>query len=156
MNPDALCKEAERLLEAGELRRAVILLKKHAHRPFADLHVRSLYGVAAAQADRSFYGFYRGLKWCGEALEQKPDDPRLLVNLGKVYLYHGLRAKALEYLDRAFALAPEDAVVRESRGLLGFRQRPKIPFLSRKNPLNIILGKAAVSIKRLFSQCLSG
>ena len=151
MNPQELCNEAERYLEAGEGRRAVLLLKKHAHRPFADLRVRSLYGLALARADSSFYGFYRGLKWCGQALEQRPDDPHLLVNLGKVYLFHGLRAKALEYMDRALDIAPEDPAVRASRGLLGFRQRPKIPFLARSHPLNIVLGKIAVSVKRLLS-----
>ena len=146
-----LCEQAEAYLKEGAFRQAVTLLKPEALRPGAGLQVRSLYGLAAARSDRSFYGFYRGLKRCSEALKHKPDDPYLLVNLGKVYLYHGLRVKAFKYLDRAMDLAPEDPAVREARGLLGFRQRPKLPFLTRENLLNILLGKLSVAVKRLFS-----
>ncbi len=128
----------------------MVLLKREATRPEADRAIRSLFGLASAQSDRSFYGFYRGLKWCGEAQKESPDDPYLLVNLGKVYLYHGLREKALDYLNRAKELAPQEPFVQEARDILGFRQRPKIPFLARSNPLNILLGSLAVSIKKLF------
>ncbi len=151
MDHEKLCAQAEQHLRDGEYKRALLLLKKEANRPFSELIVRSLYGLTMARSDRSFYGFYRGLKWCSEAVKQKADDPYLLVNLGKVYLYHGLREKALEHLNRAMEIAPEDPAVREARSLLGFRQRLKIFFLSRKNPINIILGKIAVSIKKLFS-----
>ena len=151
MDIESLCAQAEQSLRDGEFQEALRLLKAEAARPFADLRVRSLFGLAAARSDRSFYGFYRGLKRCSEALQQKPDEPYLLVNLGKVYLYHGLRVKALEYLDRAMDLAPEDPAVREARGLLGFRQRPKLPFLARENLLNILLGKLSVAVKRMFS-----
>ena len=152
MDIESLCAQAEQSLRDGEFQEALRLLKAEAARPFADLRVRSLFGLAAARSDRSFYGFYRGLKRCSEALQHKPDDPYLLVNLGKVYLYHGLRVNALKYLDRAMDLAPEDPAVREARGLLGFRQRSKLHFLSRKNPLNIILGRITVSLKKIFAK----
>ncbi len=151
MDIEKLCTEAEACLGNEEYKKAVVLLKKEAQRPFADLKVRSIYGLAVALSDRSFYGFHRGQKWCNEALDQKKDDPYLLVNLGKVYLFHGLRAKALGYLNRAIELAPDDSYVLEARGMLGFRQRLKISFLARGNPINIIFGKIAVSIKKLFS-----
>jgi tetratricopeptide (TPR) repeat protein len=152
MDAEKLCTEAEACLGNGEFKKAVVLLKKEANRPFAELKVRSLYGLAMASSDRSFYGFHRGIKWCSAALAQKEDDPYLLVNLGKVYLFHGLRVKALEYLNRAMALAPDDSYVRETRGMLGFRQRLKAPFLIRTNPINITLGKIAVSLKKLLSR----
>jgi hypothetical protein len=151
MDTQDLCSKAEEHLRDEEFKKAVVLLKKEAHRPFADLRVRSLFGLVMARSDPSFYGFYRGLKWCSEAQQQQPDDPCLLVNLGKVYLYHGLRAKALEHMNHAMELAPEDPLIRESRGLLGFRQHPKIPFLPRKNPINIFLGMIAVCVKKAFS-----
>ena len=151
MDLEQTCLQAEEYLQKEEFKRAVILLKKDANRPFSDLKVRSLFGLSLARSDPSFYGFYRGIKWCSEAIKQNPDNSYLLVNLGKVYLYHGLRAKALEYLGRAFELAPSDAYVLEARGMLGFRQRPKIPFLSRKNPINIVLGRIVVTIKKQFS-----
>jgi Flp pilus assembly protein TadD len=151
MDVQELCSQAEKCLRDGEFKKAVVLLKKEAHRPFADLRLRSLFGLVMARSDPSFYGFYRGLKWCSDALEQQPEDPYLLVNLGKVYLYHGLRVKALEYMNRAMEIAPDDPVIRESRGLLGFRQRPKLPFIARKNPVNIILGMISVSLKKSLS-----
>ena len=128
----------------------MVLLKREATRPQADPAIRSLFGLASARSDRSFYGFYRGLKWCAEAQKESPDDPYLLVNLGKVYLYHGLREKALDHLNRAMEFAPQEPFVQEARHILGFRQRPKIPFLARSNPLNVLLGRLAVSIKKLF------
>ncbi len=147
-----LYTQAESLYRNREFRKAQLLLKKEVVRPDAALNLRSLYGLILARSDRSFYGFYRGLKWCSEAVKQRPEDPILLVHLGMVYLYHGLRVQALVYLDRAFEMAPEISAVREARGLLGFRQRPKIPFLPRKNPLNIFLGKTAVWLKKVFSR----
>lgn len=151
MEIQQLCAQAEQHLRDGEFKKAVILLKQNANHPFADLRVRSLFGLAMACSDSSFYGFYRGLKWCGEAAKQDPENPLLLLNLGKVYLFHGLRPKALENLNRAMEMAPDDPVVLEARGLLGVRQKPKIPFLPRTNPINVLLGKIAVSIKKLFS-----
>jgi len=146
-----LYTQAEILYQKGEFSKAKILLKKVAGRSDGDPRIASLYGLVLARSDVSFYGFYRGLKWCGEAVRKDPDDPILQVHLGLVHLFHGLRAKAVEYLDQAFTMAPDDPTVLEARGLMGFRQRPKIPFLPRKNPLNIFLGKIAVSVKRFFS-----
>jgi len=147
--------QAERLYRNGEYRKAQILLKKEAAREDCDPRIASLYGLIFARSDVSFYGYYRGLKWCSEALKKNPDDPLLKVHLGLVYLFHGLRAKAVEYLDAALTMAPDDPAVLEARGLMGFRQRPKIPFLPRKNPLNIFLGKTAVLLKKAFSRNFS-
>ncbi len=134
----------------------MVLLKREANRPLADPGIRSLFGLASARADRSFYGFYRGLKWCAAAQKESPDDPYLMVNLGKVYLYHGLREKALDHLNRAIEMAPQEPFVQEARDILGFRQRPKIPFLARSNFLNVFLGTLAVSIKKLFLRSAKG
>ncbi|MDX1763624.1 MAG: hypothetical protein R3231_04825 [bacterium] len=152
MEIDDLLSEAAERLRAGKTKEAVVLLKPEASRSDGDLRVRSLYGVALAQSDISIYGFYRGLRLCSEALKKGGEDPYLLVNLGKVNLYHGLREKAIQYMDRALTLAPDDPMVRAAREELGFRQRPKIPFMKREHRLNRFLGYLAVSAKRLFSR----
>ncbi|NOY52704.1 MAG: hypothetical protein GXP58_03680 [Deltaproteobacteria bacterium] len=147
-----LYTQAESLYRCGEYRRAKLLLKKEVPRSDCDPRLVSLYGLILARFDASFYGFSRGLKWCGAALKRNPDDPILRLHLGLVYLFHGLRARAVVHLDAALAMAPDDPAVREARGLMGFRRRPVIPFLSRKNPLNILLGKTAVWLKKTFSR----
>ena len=152
MEMDDLLNDAEQRLRTGKAKEAAILLKSKAGGADADPRVLSLYGVALAQSDISIYGFYRGLRLCGEALKKGGEDPRLLVNLGKVNLYHGLREKAVQYMDRALKLAPDDPAVREAREELGFRQRPRIPFMKREHRLNLILGYLTVSVKRLFSR----
>jgi Flp pilus assembly protein TadD len=154
MDVNELCSKAEADLKAGAYKKAVVMLRKEAVSDGADPRVRSLYGVALARADISIYGFYRGLKWCNEAVKGRGDDPELLVNLSKVYLYHGIREKAVSCLEQAMRQAPDDPSVLETRDLLGFRQRPKIPFLRRENRLNIVLGYLAVTIKRGFSRLL--
>lgn len=152
MRIDDIISQGEQHLRAGKAKEAVILLKPEANRTEADPRVRSLYGVALAQSDISIYGFYRGLRLCSEALKKGGEDPHLLVNLGKVNLYHGLREKAVQYMDRALKLAPEDPLVREAREQLGFRQRPKVPFMKRERRLNVVLGYLVVSVKRFFSR----
>jgi uncharacterized protein HemY len=150
-----LYTQAELLYRNREFKKAQLLLKKEAVRPDCDPRVASLYGLVLARSDASFYGYYRGLKWCREAAKKNPDDPLLQVHLGLVYLFHGLRAKAVQHLDSALAMAPDDPAVLQARGLMGFRQRPRIPFLSRENPLNIFLGKTAVWLKKVFSRGFS-
>ena len=152
MKRDDLLSEAAERLRAGKTKEATVLLKPEATRADWDPWVRSLYGVALAQSDISIYGFYRGLRLCSEALKKGGQDPHLLVNLGKVNLYHGLREKAVQHMDRALKLAPDDPLVRGAREELGFRQRPKIPFMKREHRLNVILGYFTVNAKRLFSR----
>lgn len=61
--------------------------------------------------------------------------------LARVYVLSGHRRKAIESLDRGFAIAPRHPGLRALRDEIGVRRNPMIPFLSRDNRFNILLGK---------------
>lgn len=64
------------------------------------------------------------------------------LNLGKIYLAAGDRKKALEVVDKGLGVVPDDSRLIACRKELGVRQRPPVPFLDRKNPINKSLGRS--------------
>jgi tetratricopeptide (TPR) repeat protein len=61
--------------------------------------------------------------------------------LARVYLLSGARRKAIEAMERGFTIAPRSHTLNIVREEIGVRRSPVIPFLSRENKLNVLLGK---------------
>jgi hypothetical protein len=53
----------------------------------------------------------------------------------------GQRVRAVRALERGLAFHPGDPALTEARLAMGTRQRPVLPFLSRRNWLNRVLGR---------------
>lgn len=117
-----------------------------AHAAFARAHrlaprdprVASWYGLTLVVVERNLS---LGALYCDEALRAAGPQPELLLNQARVELSLGHRQRAVRALSRGLELAPHDPALLAARETMGWRRRPVLPFLSRRNPLNVWLGK---------------
>lgn len=82
----------------------------------------------------------RSVELCAEALQAQPARPDFRLNLARVCLKVGDKGRAIEVLERGLQLHPDHGELQAMRDQLGYRQPPVIPFLSRGNFLNRLLG----------------
>jgi hypothetical protein len=75
-------------------------------------------------------------------------EPDNFMNLARVYLLTRNKEKAHQALVRGLSLDAEHAGLRRVWRELGIRRTQPIPFLSRKNPLNEMLGRLKRKHKR--------
>lgn len=98
----------------------------------------SFYGLSLAQeAGR----VREGIDFCRQAVKSESYNADLALNLGRALLVAGRRREAHEWLLKGLALAPGHQGVIRELSKMGWRRRPPIPFLSRRNPLNVFFGR---------------
>ena len=89
-----------------------------------------------------------GLALCQHSIKLQFYEPENYLNLARVQLLARNRRKAVEALNRALKLNASNpgaiALARE----IGWRRRPVIPFLSRSNFLNRLLGRLSYRLRR--------
>jgi Flp pilus assembly protein TadD len=80
---------------------------------------------------------------CRKALQVsgRDRDPMLYVNFGRVLLARGERMMAREQFTKAYRIDNTNAPAALELSRMGVRKKPVLPFLSRNNRLNIVLGK---------------
>jgi hypothetical protein len=98
----------------------------------------SWYGVTLVVVERNIT---LGISFCDQALRGAPDDPELLLNLARAHLALNQRVRAAKAISRGLQARPGHAALLLARDELGTRRPPVIPFLSRDNPLNRVLGR---------------
>lgn len=79
---------------------------------------------------------------CKRAIELQFYNVDHYANLAGVYTAAGHRKKAVETIEQALKVHPDDETLLEVRRQLGIRARPPMPFLDRSNPINVSLGQA--------------
>jgi hypothetical protein len=117
-----------------------------AHQAFERAHRRqprdprfmSWYALTLVLVERNWN---LGLSLCEEALRTAGPDPELLLNEARVHLALGQRVRSVQAIVRGLALWPRHPGLCAARDALGFRRPAMIPLLSRRNPLNVLLGK---------------
>lgn len=82
-----------------------------------------------------------GLALCQHSIKVQFYEPENYVNLARVHLLARNRRKAVEALTRALKLNASHPGARALAHEIGWRRPPVIPFLSRNNFLNQLLGK---------------
>jgi tetratricopeptide (TPR) repeat protein len=80
---------------------------------------------------------------CRRAARREFYNPDLYLNLGRVYLLGGKRAAAHRAFVSGLRLQSDHPGLRGAVIDMGLRRRPVLPFLSRANPLNRLLGRLA-------------
>jgi Flp pilus assembly protein TadD len=118
-----------------------------AHAAFERAHRRdprdprymSWYGVTLVLVERNSN---LGVVLCDQALRGAGADPELLLNQARVHLSLNQRERAVRSIARALELWPHDPRLLSARDALGTRRAPVLPFFSRNNPLNRLLGRA--------------
>jgi tetratricopeptide (TPR) repeat protein len=77
---------------------------------------------------------------CREALKENAKNPELFLRLGTVYLIGGRKKEAIRALTLGLRMGKHAGMSRLLQ-ILGHRRKPVLPFLSRSNPINKMLGK---------------
>jgi tetratricopeptide (TPR) repeat protein len=112
--------------------------------------------VAKAASGLSYFGLCLALvsrkykvaiELCKRAIDLEFYHGEHYANLARVYVAAGNRKKALETAEAGMKVAPEDDELRRARSQLGIRARPAVPFLDRRNPINVSLGQARYAKK---------
>lgn len=101
------------------------------------------YGVAKHQRRAK-----DGLKLCEHAVKVQYYQPENHLQLARVQLLMGDRKAAVGSIARGLKLDPNHRELKELRFDIGVRKRPVLPFLDRKNPLNVLLGQLRALITR--------
>jgi len=82
-----------------------------------------------------------GLQMCKKAVDSDVPDALFYRNMGKVYLFKKDKRSAIGVFAKGLQIDKGNKYILKEWKVLGFRRKPVIPFLSRDNKLNIILGK---------------
>jgi len=99
----------------------------------------------------SHYGLCLGLvggrpadaiRACRRAVAQDRDDADLWRNLGRVLVAARRREEAFYAFQCGLDARPGDRAILRELARMGVRDRPVMPLLSRRNRLNVVLGKA--------------
>ena len=133
-----------RRLEAMALFEAAIELDKQFGAARAQARYLSYYGLCLALES---HRVAEGVALCREATALEFYNPELYCNLGRVLIAARRRHDAYQALRQGLRLERgHPGIVRELRGM-GRRRRPVFPFLSRRNPINVLLGRLTYSRK---------
>ena len=126
------------LLKNEYPQKALVSLRRAFGSDKRNAYYSSFLGLAIARAER---------KWdeasalCEIAIELKPREIQLHLNLGQVYALAGRRKMALDRLEHAMELFGGDARLKQARSKVENRRAPLLPLFGRKHFLNRELGK---------------
>ncbi len=137
----ALLEEAVVHLEEGRPGEALVALRQ--------LQAGLAKGGTDYNRVRSYYGYTlvclgeqtEGLAVCRDAADSELNDPVVFYNLARAALHCGQRRLALHAIGLGRVAGPGFAELERLRRRMGVRRQPVLRFLSRDNPLNIILGR---------------
>lgn len=99
----------------------------------------SFFGLALALMQKKFKP---AIDLCRRAIDLEFYNGDHYANLARVYVAAGNRKKAVDTAEQGLKLVPEHQYLSRVREALGVRTRPAVPFLDRKNPVNVSLGQA--------------
>lgn len=94
------------------------------------------YGIALRQQRVK-----EGVKLCQHAVKLEFYQAENYLNLARTLVLAGQRRAAVRALGEGLKIEPDNEQLLELQGEIGLRKRPVLPFLSRSNPLNLVLGR---------------
>lgn len=94
------------------------------------------YGIALRQQR-----IQEGVRLCQHAVKLGFFQVENYLNLARTLMLAGQRRAAVRALGEGLKIEPDNAQLLELQREIGLRKRPVLPFLSRSNPLNLVLGK---------------
>lgn len=83
-----------------------------------------------------------GLELCEKAVKAGFYEPENFLNISRIHLLRKNRRAAVKWLHKGLKVDPNHKGLICLQNEMGFRRRPMLPFLSRDNAINIMLGKA--------------
>jgi len=148
---DAMAEFSEgiRLLKSEYPDKALVRFKRAFESDKHNPYFMSFLGLAIARSQRKWD---QASQLCETALQLKPKEIQLHLNLGEVYALAGDRAQALYKLDRAMELFGNDARLKQARSKVLSRRSPVLPFFGREHFLNRELGRLRHRILKSFGK----
>ncbi|HSM14765.1 MAG TPA: hypothetical protein VLA66_11930 [Thermoanaerobaculia bacterium] len=148
IDPQEVAAKGVALCREGDWNRGLQLLSRVAEERTGGQElpgtVYSFLGYGVARYQRRVRD---GLKLCEHAVKIQYYEPENHMNLARVQLLMGDRRGAVASIARGLKLDPNHRGLKELRLDIGVRKRPLIPFLSRSNPLNVLLGRLRHGMK---------
>jgi tetratricopeptide (TPR) repeat protein len=131
-------------LATGRIREAMALFE-------AAIEIQRRFGNSRPQPRYlSYYGLclalercevHEALRCCREAVTLESYNPDIRCNLGLVLLKSDRRREAYRCFLRGLTLDATHAPTLKALRSMGLRRRPAVPFLARRNPINVFLGR---------------
>jgi tetratricopeptide (TPR) repeat protein len=90
---------------------------------------------------------HRALELCKRAQSADPRNPQIYWCLAQLYLLSPSRKDAIDAVERGLRASPDNFALLRMRKRLGVRQPPVLPFLDRRHPINLRLGRIIHRIK---------
>jgi tetratricopeptide (TPR) repeat protein len=131
-------EEGRAAFDARDVEGAHVAFERAHRRSPREARFMSWYGVTLVLVEKNSN---LGMTLCEQALRIGGPEPELLLNQARVHLALKQRERAVRAILRGLEVAPGDARLRAAKDALGTRRAPVIPFLSRNNPLNRVLGR---------------
>ena len=134
----AACEEGVAAFAARDLPGAHAAFERAHRRAPRDPVCMSWYGLTLVLVEKNSN---LGLVLVDQALRLAGPDPDLLLNSARLHLALNQRERVVRAISRGLELWPDDRRLRAARDAMGSRSDPVVPFLSRSNPLNRLLGR---------------
>ena len=134
----AALEEGLRRFRGGDPEGAHEMFGQAHRRAPSDPRIQSWYGLTLVLVEKNSN---LGVVLVDGAVRNGRPDPELVINQSRVAMALGQRVRAVRALERGLAFHPGDPDLTAARLALGTRQRPVLPFLSRRNWLNRLLGR---------------
>lgn len=139
-NPDALLdfKDGLDLLRNHCLKEALVRFKRAVEQDTANPFYLSYLGLAVARAGGNIH---EAEDLCYDAVRKQNNQAELYLNLAEVYALAGKREDEIETLVTGMRFTRQDGRIADALEKLGRRRPPVLPFLNRRNFINVGLGK---------------
>ena len=153
MDTRTLASRGVELCREGEWKQGLNLLAEVPSSELPDRRLRALsysylgYGLAKFQKQRR-----QGVKLCEQAVSIELCEPEVFLNLVRIRVMINDRRGAVAAVKRGLQYHPEHPVLLEYQRKLGIRRQPVLPFLSRDNLFNRILGKMRFQLSGLLGR----
>jgi tetratricopeptide (TPR) repeat protein len=130
--------DAGRGLEALALFEAAIEVERRLGARTPQARYLSFYGLSLATEG----GQPReGAELCRQAISLEFYNADLCLNYGRVLLSTERRKEAFEIFLKGLKVQKSHQGILRELGRMGWRRRPVLPFLARRNPINVALGR---------------
>jgi hypothetical protein len=134
----AAYEEGKAAFLARDVDAAHLAFERAHRRAPRDGRYMSWYGLTLVLVERNSN---LGVSLCDQALRVTGPDPELLLNQARIHLALNQRERSIRAIVRGLELWPGHPALSAAREALGTRRAPVIRFLSRRNPLNAVLGE---------------
>lgn len=125
-------------LRDGQTLEALTAFRQAASMEPQNPYFLSYYGLTLGQASRSWD---EAEALCMAALRMRRQVPQLYLNLAELYRCRGRLADAVETLTEAMRYTGRNGQISEALSHYGNRKPPFFTFLSRRHPMNVLLGR---------------